>query len=330
MATLNDWYAQNQSRIDGLSKANNVDLGTAKAMLVSNITGKTNYQGAGVGNIGQLNAGYQQALYTKEPESPTLNYYDKYLADSQKALQASQAAAEEAARIRTQQALGVNNAYIPQVNQQSDKQLQEAYISYMKGKRQAPEALSSMGYTGGAAETSLMGLDTNYQGVRGDLETARNQSLDQIRQNADQIQATGNADLSDLAAKYYDQYVNLSNQALQNAKEQENMDRNYNSQTESDALTKAKLAASYGDYSLLKELGINPQMEEVGYSGSPTTKTTKQTATTGNNLQIDTSNLTDQQIYDIKSSQQRLDNGRITDEQFLSLLKSIGAKHWYE
>jgi hypothetical protein len=110
---------------------------------------------------------------------------------------------EEAARQRTQSALEANNAYIPQINQYSDKQLQDAYISKELNRVNLPQQLSALGYSGGATETSMMGAQADYENRRGTIEQDRGDSLNKIRQNASQIEATGNADLADMSAQYY-------------------------------------------------------------------------------------------------------------------------------
>lgn len=342
MATLNDWYAQNDARIQGIAKANKVDLGVAKDMLVSNIKGTTNYAGGGVANMGDLNKGYTQALaydtQNKTSQSPVNTYYDSYLAQQQKALQQAQAAAEKAAKERTQAAIDTNNAYIPQVNQQTDKQLNEAYISYMKGKKAAPEQLSAMGYTGGATESSLLGMDTNYQGIRGDVESARTQSLDQIQQNANQIQSTGNADLSDLAAQYYNQYIAASQQAMEASRAQENIDASYAANTTSDMLSKAQLAAQYGDYSLLKQLGINPATTSTAptYSTSSTSsssgsssnaKSTTPTGVSYTNADVDKLSAANQRHAGTLI--QQFKSGLVTDEDFIRQMNSLGINTYY-
>lgn len=178
------------------------------------------------------------------------SYYSDYLDQQQSALREAQRAAEEAARQRTQAAIDTNNAYIPQVNQQTDKQLQEAYISNQQAKVNAPQSLAAMGYTGGPTETSLMGLDTNYQNQRNTLETSRNNSLDQIRNNANQIQSTGDATLSDLAANYYNNLVSAQQNAQSAAQSQSNWQQQFDAQQQANAKSdfSNNINAYYNDF----------------------------------------------------------------------------------
>jgi hypothetical protein len=124
------------------------------------------------------------------------DYYDDLLANQ-----------EEAARIRTQAALEANNAYIPEINTYNDKRLQDAYISKELNRVNLPQQLSSLGYSGGATETSMLGAMTDYENRRGTIEQDRNDAVGKIRQNAAQIEATGNADLADMSAQYYQNMI---------------------------------------------------------------------------------------------------------------------------
>ena len=276
-----EWEKKYAANISGLAKANNVDLGVASAMLKSNLSGTTNYSGGGVLNFNTAKADFDAANQadrnsplnqsnlrkstgvsrTNDPVNspspaplsdpdPVEDYYSNYLADQQAALRASKEEAERAAQLRTQSAVDMNNAYIPQVNKQTDKQLQEAYIAAQQAKVAAPQSLAALGYSGGAAESSLMGLDANYQNNRNELETSRNTSLDSIRQNAGQIQATGNVDLANLASQYYSQMADAQAKAQQNAQEQANWQKKFEAEqqaNERDQFTDT-IGAYYSDY----------------------------------------------------------------------------------
>jgi hypothetical protein len=124
------------------------------------------------------------------------DYYQKMLDEQQRAIQQ-----------RIDSAVDRNNAYIPQVNQRSDQSLQNAYILREQNKINAPQALSAMGIQGGAAESSLLGINTGYENTRNEVEQNRSQSLDEIYQNEQQIRATGDATLSEASADYYNKLV---------------------------------------------------------------------------------------------------------------------------
>ena len=313
---------------DGSAKQGYIDNGKTYYSDGSRIkTGATVIDSSGkqwkMTDSGGVETGYR-------PDSPakytsSTSYYDNYLKQQQQLIRQQEEAARKAEQERINQAVSANNAYIPQVQEQSDKQLQEAYLSYMKSKRNAPQALSALGYTGGATESTLMGLDTGYQSVRGDLETARNQSLDQIRQNEQQIRSTGNANLSDLASQYYGQYAQASQNALNMAREQENLQRELSYQQDTDAMNKARLAAQYGDYSLLQQLGINPQQQ--GYRQSQQAPQTNPQGISYNDNDVASKPYSVQLlINDLVKGHQR---GQISDVEFISQMNSLGIRTDY-
>lgn len=279
-----EWEKKYAANISGLAKANNVDLGVASAMLKSNLAGTTQYSGGGTLNFNTAKAEYDTAnkldqnsalnqsnrrkstgtpAYQPEieyplsgPEAPSIqtdpvsDYYSNYLSEQQALQSRAKEEAERAAQLRTQSAIEMNNAYIPQVNKQTDKQLQEAYIAAQQAKVNAPQSLAALGYSGGAAESSLMGLDINYQNNRNELETSRNNSLDSIRQNANEIQATGNVDLANLASQYYSQMAEAQAKAQANAQEQANWQKKFEAEQQANERDQFAdtIGAYYNDY----------------------------------------------------------------------------------
>lgn len=139
------------------------------------------------------------------------DYYQKMLDEQQAAIQQ-----------RIDSAVDQNNAYIPQVNQRSDQSLQNAYILREQNKYNAPQALSALGYNGGAAESSMLGINTGYENTRNEVEENRGQSLDEIYQNEQQIRATGDATKAEAAASYYQNLVAAQAAAEARAQEQAN------------------------------------------------------------------------------------------------------------
>jgi len=144
------------------------------------------------------------------------DYYTKALEEQQRAIQERINAAVEA-----------NNAYIPQIQQQARQALQNAYIAREQARVRTPQALNALGYTGGAAESTLLGLDTNYQNARTQIEQERSRALEGIRQNEAQIRATGDATLSEAAASYYDKLVAAALEAERRAQDQANWEAEF-------------------------------------------------------------------------------------------------------
>lgn len=152
------------------------------------------------------------------------SYYSKMLQEQQNAQKAI-----------TQAAIAENNTYIDKASAASDKQLQEAYIANQRAKSAAPESLAALGITGGAAESSILGLDSNYQNTRQDINTERSNTLTDLYNNAAEIQATGDANLSSNAATYYQNLANAQAQALQDQQAQANWQAEFDASQEAAA-----------------------------------------------------------------------------------------------
>lgn len=229
---MKEWEKKYAAQIKGLAEANNVDLGVASSMLQSNLTGGGQYKGGGtissVQAASELAAAQKAGRAAASPSAKrsaaslgatipttTVPTADAYYSNQLTSLADAQRKAEEqAAKLRTQQAISSVEGYIPQIQQQTAKQMQEAYIAAQRAKMAAPQTLSAMGYTGGATESSLLGLDTDYMNRRQALAEAEAQSLDQIRQNVADIRASGNVELANLAAQYYEQAMQNQREAM--------------------------------------------------------------------------------------------------------------------
>ena len=233
---MKEWEKKYAAQIKGLAEANKVDLGVASSMLQANLTSGGQYKGGGTISSVQAaselaaaqKAGRAAASTSAKRAAASLGatiptatiptatvptadaYYSDQLtslADAQRKAEeraaklrtqadAQRKAEEQAAKLRIQQAISSVEGYIPKIQQQTAKQMQEAYIAAQRAKMAAPQTLSAMGYTGGAAESSLLGLDTDYMNRRQALAEAESVSMDQIRQNIADIQATGNVELA--------------------------------------------------------------------------------------------------------------------------------------
>jgi len=182
------------------------------------------------------------------------DYYSARMEEITKANRQAQEAAAEAQRVRTESAISANEAYVPKVQANTEEQLRQAYIANMKAKAQAPASLAALGYTGGAAESSLLGLDASYQNARTGLQRSETDALSDIYANSANIRATGETALADLASTYYNNLLSAQQTALAQAQEQQN----YQTQYEASQLEQEKsdyaatLGAYYQDYAAEK------------------------------------------------------------------------------
>lgn len=268
------------------------------------------------------------AQNTIAPSMPNANYndyYDKYLQEQQNAIQQ-----------RINSAVQANNAYIPQVNQRSDKALQEAYIAREMARVNAPQALSAMGHSGGASETALLGINTNYENSRNNIDQSRNQTLNDIYQNEQQIRATGNADLSNAAASYYDKLAQAQQQAIANAQAQANWQAEFDARQSQSSIDNAYRQTVY-DYNLQQDLlksgGISSGISSGGVARTSSGTTNGTTGGTSNvnmtkvnqvinglgNFML--SQGTNEAL--VKNIQERVANGSLTSEEAEYILRQF-------
>lgn len=69
------------------------------------------------------------------------------------------------------------------MNGQIDRALQQAYLTHMQAERDLPGQLEAAGITGGAAESTLAGLQNSYGNDRNTLEVTRADKLAEINNN---------------------------------------------------------------------------------------------------------------------------------------------------
>ena len=69
-----------------------------------------------------------------------------------------------------------------QVDNATNRALQEAYINRMMTQRNLPQTMSAQGLTGGAAESTIAGLYNNYGNARNALERERVEQISALQQ----------------------------------------------------------------------------------------------------------------------------------------------------
>lgn len=197
---LNDFYAANASRINGIANANGVDASTARAMLIANINGNGNYAGGGVADMPALSKSYQAALSadnsaTRTASNPYYNeakeLYDDQLAEQQRALQK-----------QIDSTVSGINAQKDTAQKTYEQQMREAYIANEQNKLGMGDYLTANGYTGGMAETTLANINNQYMNNRMDANSELNTALSGYNQLINQAKVSGNSDLVNLANTY--------------------------------------------------------------------------------------------------------------------------------
>ena len=133
-----------KKNIEGLAKANNVDLSTAGAMLRSNLGGTTSYKGGGVLDFNVANADLK-STQTPQPQTATtssrpatVSPEQSYMQDIQKAYEARQKAMQEG--LTTQ---------LADIKQLSDDNRSQTYVNSRLSAIGNNERLASQGLAGG-------------------------------------------------------------------------------------------------------------------------------------------------------------------------------------
>lgn len=79
------------------------------------------------------------------------------------------------------------------LNTQANDASRQAYIQYMQSKKALPEQLSAVGINGGAAESSLLGLEGSYGNNLNSIESAKNKGIAELEAQYESGAATDTA-----------------------------------------------------------------------------------------------------------------------------------------
>jgi len=110
---------------------------------------------------------------------------------------------ESAIQARTDAIINTLNSNRDDYERQFDEIARQAYVSNKKSQLALPQQLASAGLTGGASETSLLKLATNYENAVNENETNRlymNKDIDTQITNA---QLSADSDIASMQSEYY-------------------------------------------------------------------------------------------------------------------------------
>ena len=121
--------------------------------------------------------------------------YRSYLEDARRS-------AMDAQRARVQSAIDSVAAQQAGINSTADKNAQQAYIAKEQALTNMPQQLASLGQSGGASESALLGLNTGYENNRNSIFENRDKAIQQNQQQQNQIRASGDASIADIENAY--------------------------------------------------------------------------------------------------------------------------------
>ena len=140
-------------------------------------------------------------VYSKGSAQPYMDAYNKsasMMKDAREEYRKSQSELRDAYRKQMETELNDN---LTKSNQEYDASGRQNYINYMQAQKRLPDELNALGIRGGASESSLIRLGTNYGSNVASNESARQGALDAIRQAYAQQVADYNKDLNERLAQ---------------------------------------------------------------------------------------------------------------------------------
>lgn len=155
------------------------------------------------------------------------SYLDSMLEELQNQYQAQLEANDSMAAATTRQAILQLENQKNSLNQEYDDLYNQLYINRRLNEKRLPEQLAAMGYTGGLTESSLLGLQNEYQQALREGEIARLQGISDLDTAIADAQLSGDIAQAqaaqDLAAQYYANYA----QAIQALQSQANWQQEF-------------------------------------------------------------------------------------------------------
>lgn len=328
----NSFLDENKKRIEGIAKANNVDMSVAKDMFISNITRGTNYKGGGVADMGELNKAWQASI---RPTGNTGNTGQPQFDSVSQILEAQRIAEQKAIQDRINSTVGSIESYRPQVQQSYEDSARQAYINQMRGQGSLKDVLSAQGYSGGMSETAGLGLNAEYNQALNESQKTKQQAESEIDRMIADARMTGNTDLANAMAQYYQNYIG----ELQNQQQQSNYMSELQAQQEQATYDNAYKLFAQGVRTpgVLKALGIED------YAVAPTGSGTNKWKTTGtvNNGTVNKNptgiDWSDSDINKLSAANQRnaamlitqYKSKQISEADFIKRMKALGVNADY-
>lgn len=206
-----------------------------------------------------------------------------------------QAEQEKAMRAKIEQGVGQLEGSKSGVDQAYEQAAREAYIRNQLQSSQLPQQFAASGITGGMAQRGLQDVSLAYQNAQNQSRLARDNQITNIDRDINNLKTSGDISIAENAAQYQARLAEELRQAAIRQQEQARWDaqqawnqqtwqsefdasqaRNEWSQGQADynnRLNLAKIAAQYGDFSGLRQLGIDTTQLEQQYAAQMVTPT---------------------------------------------------------
>ena len=161
------------------------------------------------------------------PSGATTPSYADLLKEQQNAYDKIQAQQEAAKKAAVEQAVGTLDTQKKNVNQSYTDLNRQLYINRRMAEKNLPQKMAAMGHTGGLTESSMLGLQTNYNESLRQGEQERAKAISDLDKAIVDTRLQGDISIAELAAQNakdkLTSYANILT-AMQN---QANADREY-------------------------------------------------------------------------------------------------------
>ena len=136
------------------------------------------------------------------------DYYKEMMADMRR----QQREAEREMRRKINQGVNKLEAQKPLLENQFQDSAQQAYIQYMQSQKKLPQMLAAQGLSGGASESSMVGLESDYGNNVNTLRDSYNQALRDIDSDIADLRAPGGLAIAENAGTYSQKIADLAAQ----------------------------------------------------------------------------------------------------------------------
>ena len=157
---------------------------------------------------------------------------------------------------KTRQTTSAYDAEKSKVNRSYADMFRQLYIDREQSKKNLAQQMAAYGMTGGASESAILGLDTDYQEALRQGEQSRIEAISNLEQAILQAQLSGDISYAQQALQMEQDRINNYASMLKTLMNRQDSQREQQYDREMD---KAKLLASIGDFSGYKALGLTDE-----------------------------------------------------------------------
>lgn len=143
--------------------------------------------------------------------APTHDYYAEAMASAERRRREEERRLREANRAAVDAGITTLQGQIPLINQGAYGQTTDAYVRNEQAKAAMPQQMAAMGNTGGMSESSMIGVNANYQNMINGITQEKQNALNGIQGDIARLQSEGDMNLANQLAqssdKYYEQMI---------------------------------------------------------------------------------------------------------------------------